>query len=735
MEAAEAVAKVDEWLREVHAQSPNPVRVEREAVRRIPEGWYVPYNSVAYLDHGRTEKQIFPPPALIVREPDGALRMAHPQPGGLSIPATVPGRPYEREVVDRDYLAAGLGRLGVGHRAVIGWEQIDAAGNKTGARPNPDYLAGPIERGYPAPHNELETLVMFAKGFWLDREKFLIGLGECEVFIDADPADDRPTSHYWDHQRRILRVFSSMRTMPHTARGYRRTDVVTLAENLPGGTVLVDIGWDDIEVRAEEIIASHARFPRTRPRVSLAGPLPELDPHLTDLARRTAAELGLPEPQFLPDRVAGQARYRGYELTYEECWRTVLALNWAKRLEQPQPFTGRRPPAPEIGLTWRYRADGRTYQTVDTYGKYHLERADEVRYGWHRVVGAYVGFAIGEALGSAVDALSLDQIREKFGPQGLTGYAAAYYRAGDIGPLTQQLLFLTEGVIRGPHRENLAEEHRLPKAIANAWRRWVHTQGIPYAKGDGWLLKVLDLHDRREPDPLEFAAARSLVLGTPMPRLTGPGALLAALPAALTQADSESGSARRAARLIAGVTHRDESDLAAAGFLAKVFQHALDKNRDSFPAWMTARTVLDEDDPGQRGPEWDEIREMVRTSMPDYRTSQAPALPRVEQLGDGRSTLSVLARVFAAVTGHENKPAAALLRAVNHSGRSGLTGALAGALIGARTGLPGLPREWVTALELRELIENVASDAFFHFDRVSALSTRPDEWKQRYPRW
>ncbi|WAL66880.1 YrhB domain-containing protein [Amycolatopsis cynarae] len=66
MEAAEAVAKVDQWLREVHAQSPNPVRIDRNAVRRVPEGWFVPYNSVAFLDQGDTWKQIFPPPALTV---------------------------------------------------------------------------------------------------------------------------------------------------------------------------------------------------------------------------------------------------------------------------------------------------------------------------------------------------------------------------------------------------------------------------------------------------------------------------------------------------------------------------------------------------------------------------------------------------------------------------------------------------------------------------------------------
>jgi ADP-ribosylglycohydrolase len=94
----------------------------------------------------------------------------------------------------------------------------------------------------------------------------------------------------------------------------------------------------------------------------------------------------------------------------------------------------------------------------------------------------------------------------------------------------------------------------------------------------------------------------------------------------------------------------------------------------------------------------------------------------------------VLGRAFAALSGFENYPEQALLRAINHSGRSALTGAIAGALLGARTGIPGLPQKWVDQLELRYLVENVASDAYWHFDRHSALSALGDQWIERYPR-
>ena len=79
---------------------------------------------------------------------------------------------------------------------------------------------------------------------------------------------------------------------------------------------------------------------------------------------------------------------------------------------------------------------------------------------------------------------------------------------------------------------------------------------------------------------------------------------------------------------------------------------------------------------------------------------------------------------------HQGFGEPAILRAVEGSGRP----ALAGVLIGARTGIPGLPGEWVDQLELRYVIENLASDAFSRFDRHSALFRYPEHWKQRYPR-
>jgi ADP-ribosylglycohydrolase len=261
---------------------------------------------------------------------------------------------------------------------------------------------------------------------------------------------------------------------------------------------------------------------------------------------------------------------------------------------------------------------------------------------------------------------------------------------------------------------------------------------VPFERADGWLVQVPELHARRDPEPGELAAVMALSTGSPSPGLTGPAALVVALPAALTEGgpgSGLSGGSREAVRLLAGLTHSDDTDLEAATYLTWLFEKALTKDEFSFPVWTLGREIFSDSNAFQQGPVWPQLKAMADRSLPLFTQTGPPDLKNPGDIGDGRSTLSVLGRAFAAVAGYENNPERALLRAVSHSGRNALTGALAGALIGARTGVPGLPEKWVEQLELRYAIENLASDAFFHFDRNSALFRYPEYWKQRYPRW
>ena len=64
--------------------------------------------------------------------------------------------------------------------------------------------------------------------------------------------------------------------------------------------------------------------------------------------------------------------------------------------------------------------------------------------------------------------------------------------------------------------------------------------------------------------------------------------------------------------------------------------------------------------------------------------------------------------------------------AVNHGGDSDSTGAIAGNILGALLGRRSISDKWLEKLELRDAIEQVATDLFLGFQDG-------DEWWGKYP--
>ncbi|GAA1966312.1 ADP-ribosylglycohydrolase family protein [Amycolatopsis minnesotensis] len=727
MERAEAVTRAEDWLAAARAADPGgtAIRADHDRVRRVPEGWAVPYDTVAWLDEGAADRRLFPPPVIVVTEPDGELRLAAPEPGGISVPLAFPGTEHWREIVDPEYADAGVGLFGVPEAVIAGWARVDASGQATGEqKENPAYRTGPIRRGYPRPENFLETVLLFGVGKWLSRAQVLTGVAGAEVVVPLDPESGEIPRGYYRQETPKLQVFTSTRWLPPDVHHWWHVDVARLAAMTPPPDL--DL-WGPPTMHTvltgTELAEACAEWPRAAEPVDVRGACPESDEPVAAAAAEAAGKLGLAEPVEPPVRAATLARKRGFELTEDECRRTVLGKSWLARRRQPDPPDWPADLAAN-GLVPGYGNDGGVEPALDTFGKYFPLGLPGFRYGWERVTGAYVGFAIGEALGAAVDKLSLHEITTRYGPEGVTGFETAYTEPGQLGPLTQRLLFMTEAVIRSPHREDHQLEGKFGEVARNGVLRWLHTQGVPLQRVDGWLLRRPELHVKRDPQPSDLES--------------GPTSLLAALPAALTDGGPGSGldgGTRQAARLMAGQTTRDQDDLEAVTYLTWVWQEMLSSKAIVLPAAVQAKETASPSRSDQHGPAWDRIRAAVEAAAPVVPSYGLPSARDPETIGDGHDTLSVLGRTIAAVGSFENFPRRALRRAVNHSGRSALTGALAGALLGARLGIPGLPADWVGALELRHLVENVATDAFWHYDRHSALWHDPEHWKARYPQW
>ncbi|MEV6906873.1 ADP-ribosylglycohydrolase family protein [Amycolatopsis sp. NPDC051071] len=722
MRAAEAIAKVEQWLRAGNpvdlTRGEHAVRVDHENLLRIPEGWFVPYDAVRALDGGERLAALVPKPALIVRE-DGSLR--HPDPGpdgtGPSIAVAVAGQDDWQEIVEPEFARSGVAHLGVPAVAVMAWRKRGPQGGEI--RVNPDYRLGPERLGHPAMDTTAEQLL----GCWetgrFDRPRYLAGLLSAELYYPVDHRTGQPLYGLWQENPRTLRVFTSRRRLPPGTSKWVRTDVLSFVAEFPGTGLAINPGaFPSDVVTAVELTRTRARWPEFRAAVRVVEVSPEYSQEVAAAAEAIRAELGLAEAVSGLQEAAGKARAAGFELSTEDCERFVRGRAWEQRnraahagVDSPDDdLSGQRWPADlrANGLVAGYDAAGRIRPHAVTSGKFFRQDADGTEFAWHRVAGAFAGFAIGESLGSAVDTMSLPEIRARYGEDGILE------PTGTIGPLTRQLLFHTEGLMRGlPARFSGAAPGGLMALGALSSQRW---QDAQRGERDGWLSQVPLLCVPGEAAPSTGDDVAFLVPG-----------MVAALCGGGPESDVD--TVAQVGRLLAAGGGADGPTAEAAGAMAELFSQLFRRGEPLPPHTLLQRIV------GRgpaRGPVTDALANAVRARTELVRTDPE----ELDGAGRGDTAVDALGRAMIAVSRRFFDAEWAIQAAVGHSGRSAITGAIAGAVVGSRVGIPGLPSGWLDRLEAADLVETVAGDAFWHFSAQSPSTDQryAAEWARRYPR-
>ncbi|OLZ58766.1 YrhB domain-containing protein [Amycolatopsis keratiniphila] len=684
MQAQEAVAKVEEWLR---AGGEYAVRVDQAHVLRVPEGWFVPYDTIRALDGGDRLASLVPKPALIVRE-DGELR--RPDTGregtGPSSPVPMAGEDDWREILEPEFRRSGVAYLGVPSRAVMAWRKYAPDGSATGeTRGNPDYRPGPERLGYPPMDTPVDHLLGYLAAEWYDRARYLAGLLCAEVLIPLDFRTEQVLPLLWQEEPRTLRVFGSRRRLPPGTEKWLRLDVLSFVREFPGVGLSINPGsFPSDTVDAAELADAVPRWPDFLATTRVVEVSPEYSESVLVVAERIRDELGLAGPVTGLREAAAKARSAGFELSERECELFVLGRAWEQRNAVPADPAGRHWPDDlhANGLAAGYDEAGRIRPHAATFGKFFRHAADDGESAWHRVAGAFTGFALGESLGSAVDTLGWAEIVARFGENGITGPPGAIR----IGPLTRRLLFCTEGLLRA-----------LPSPYRGAVPSGLMTVGVRARRReqDGWLSHVPEL--RAIP-----------------PEAPGPGDDAGFLVPGIVAALCGRTAPRVARLLVSGDGAGEETAEAAsvvAGLFAGLFQ------REPAPPHDLARRLIDS------GTATGPVAGVLAAALDLGGVDHLPAA--------GTSAVDTLGQSMAAVFGHFFDPQRTMLAAVNHSGRSAIAGALAGAVAGSRAGIPGLPPGWLARFAARDLVETVAGDAFWHF---SAHPPSADEWARRYPR-
>ena len=302
-----------------------------------------------------------------------------------------------------------------------------------------------------------------------------------------------------------------------------------------------------------------------------------------------------------------------------------------------------------------------------------------------RFAGAVLGAAIGDAMGHPTEFISsLESIRTRFGPEGVTRFELYWEREGrHFAPYTDDTQ-MAEVVLR-----TLVEGHAdLDEAMARMAEGFVDWSRNPQG-------------GHRAPGNACMAGCRALALGTHWAEAGGPtaggcGSVMRAYPFGLVFADDLE-RAEQWAVAHSRLTHRDPIALAACAAMAVGMARTV---RGEAPALVVSEMVAAACRYSAR------TAAMMATAVEEARTGVEPRVT-LQRLQAWAAHEAIAAAVYI-YTRHPDDPRAAILEGANTPGDSDSIATLAGALVGARGGVDALPAEWVRDVERSEDLTELA---------------------------
>ena len=340
-----------------------------------------------------------------------------------------------------------------------------------------------------------------------------------------------------------------------------------------------------------------------------------------------------------------------------------------------------------------------------------------------RATGCLLAGAAGDALGAPVEFIDRPQILQRFGLAGIRDYAAAYGGIGKITDDTQMTLFTAEGCLRARHHAARYGVDDSESLIRDAYIRWLLTQTSETLSGrgaaNGWLLEQQALFARRAPGNTCLSALRRK--GGERNNSKGCGGIMRVAPCGILHPDDPL-AAFNLGSLAAKLTHGHPTGYLAAGVFAAIIA-AVMAGKSLAQATDTAREIL-LGFPGHA--ETLHALDAAR-AMASHGESPEKAIP---MLGEGWVAEEALAISLYCALGAQSLEEG-IIMAVNITGDSDSTGAIAGNLLGALHGMSAIPKRWLIPLELRDVIETVARDLVHVPD--FARDTGNNEWRTRYP--
>lgn len=349
-----------------------------------------------------------------------------------------------------------------------------------------------------------------------------------------------------------------------------------------------------------------------------------------------------------------------------------------------------------------------------------------------QVLGCMVGGAVGDALGYTVEFDSYGTIVSKYGEKGITRYSPDRRGLARISDDTQMALFTAAGALLGLTRGCLRGiMGRIDTYCRYTYLDWLHTQGWTSrregARVDSWLMDVPELYSRRSPGNTCLSALLSIENGQePVNDSCGCGGVMRTAPMALVTYLHDYSMDDRlycdmCAAEAARITHKHPLGFIPSAILNDMLTQIL-KDSGHGPEYYVEQALLRlpeivsvEDGQKKYGELWPaEIRtqEKLISKALDLASSDVDDHRAIESIGGGWTGHEALAIAVYSAARHRDSFEDAIISSVNHSGDSDSTGAVCGNIMGCLLGRSAIPARFTDTLELRDVIEEIATDLF-----------------------
>lgn len=351
--------------------------------------------------------------------------------------------------------------------------------------------------------------------------------------------------------------------------------------------------------------------------------------------------------------------------------------------------------------------------------------------------GAFLGLAVGDAMGYTVDSKTLAEIRADYGPNGLLGYDLVNGYA-DVTSYTQLAAYSANGLLLGLTRGRMRLKMApLVRYVALAIKEWSRTQHYCEPEQNHcWLTGLPEIRRRHCMDTWMLNSLSRDTLGTleePASRSDHPSALTEVVPIALL-ADVMDISQEELNRLGAeavALTHGDPTAFLSGAALTHGMSQLL-----RCPEMTLAERVQDVMDAiqlqfGREYGQTTRLWELLQLSLMLASSEEISQVDAMEQLRCRTAPEVLAGALYACATCHGDFDAA-MITAVNHSGRSAAVGAVTGALLGLSMGEDALPEFYMECLEPTPILQELADDLTQGCPMDIRSSLFDDDWDRKY---